>query len=623
MQTRNETADLFGTGSFNITAPETPPHNTGELILRANRQAQELELLHKIRSALVSNFDPSNVFHAVVDSISETFGYNLICIYLLENNVLKLTAQRGYRWLNPEVKQNNGISWVVVRTGRPVLLTDVKKVKEHFITEPGVKSHITVPLIRRGNEIVGTLTVETINDTTLNERDLRLCLAAADHVTLALEQNRLYLSEQRRADQLAALNKIGRELVSLLEVQAICDRITGAVRQKLNYYCVGLGLAQENHLVFTVGAGDDPLPVRRDFSMSLTENSLPGYAYHNAEMVLVHDVTKDNRYQTLPFAPNTISQIVLPLRDANAVLGVLDIHSDKPNAFDDDEVLLLKTLADQTSIAIANAMRFQDIKRQKEELAVANKALSEANRLKNEFLANVSHELRTPLNSIMGYIDMVQSGFYGDVPDNFQDPLERVLRNSHRLLGLINDVLDLAKLEAGRDSLQIEQFWLEEIVRHNFEILREQAEAKGLKYECVVAPNTPKMVFNDQKRLGQVLNNLLSNAIKFTHHGDVTIEISPANTQKGAPGYQIKVSDTGIGISSEDYDSIFESFRQVDGSTTRTFGGAGMGLTICLKLVRMMQGTIRVESQVAQGSVFTVVLPVYASAPPEPVAPIR
>jgi signal transduction histidine kinase len=340
-------------------------------------------------------------------------------------------------------------------------------------------------------------------------------------------------------------------------------------------------------------------------------------------MVLVHDVTKDNRYQTLPFAPNTISQIVLPLRDANAVLGVLDIHSDKPNAFDDDEVLLLKTLADQTSIAIANAMRFQDIKRQKEELAVANKALSEANRLKNEFLANVSHELRTPLNSIMGYIDMVQSGFYGDVPDNFQDPLERVLRNSHRLLGLINDVLDLAKLEAGRDSLQIEQFWLEEIVRHNFEILREQAEAKGLKYECVVAPNTPKMVFNDQKRLGQVLNNLLSNAIKFTHHGDVTIEISPANTQKGAPGYQIKVSDTGIGISSEDYDSIFESFRQVDGSTTRTFGGAGMGLTICLKLVRMMQGTIRVESQVAQGSVFTVVLPVYASAPPEPVAPIR
>jgi signal transduction histidine kinase len=585
-----------------------------ELLDEYQRQAQELQLLHQIRSALVSNFDPDNVFNAVVECIASSFGYSLIRLYILEEESLELKAQRGYNKLPPAQRVDEGIYGLAIRTGKPILVPDVASSNDYLEAEPGVRSQICIPLTRRGNEVIGTLSIESLSETPLDERDLRLCQAAADHVILAMEQNRLYLSEQRRADQLGALNKIGRELVSLLNIDEIIDRITGAVRQKLNYYCVSLGLVVENELIFSIGVGEDSHPITSDYRVNLTSNCLVTYAYHNGELVLVHEVEHDERYEALPYAPQTKSEIVLPLRDANNIVGVLDIQSNHTYAFDDDEIILLKTLADQTSSAVANALRFQDIRRQKEELAETNQALAEANRLKNEFLANVSHELRTPLNSIMGYVDMIQSQFYGDVPESFNDPLERVERNSRRLLSLINDVLDLAKLEAGREQLQIETFWLEEVVRFVSDSFKEQAIAKNLTFSCIIAADTPKMVENDQKRVNQILTNLISNAVKFTHSGEVIVEVSPSLALGRVPGFMVQVKDTGIGISTEDYEHIFESFRQVDGSTTRMFGGAGMGLTICLKLVRMMHGSIQVSSEVGKGSIFTVILPTQVQA---------
>lgn len=140
-------------------------------------------------------------------------------------------------------------------------------------------------------------------------------------------------------------------------------------------------------------------------------------------------------------------------------------------------------------------------------------------------------------------------------------------------------------------------------------------EPKGLEFKCIIEKDCPKIVENDQKRLVQILTNLLSNAIKFTHNGGVTVKVGPAIATSGGHGYSIKIIDTGIGISSEDYESIFESFRQVDGSTTRTFGGAGMGLTICLKLIRMMLGSISIESELGKGSVFNVILPSSVTTP--------
>ncbi|MEI7554086.1 GAF domain-containing protein [Candidatus Chlorohelix sp.] len=585
--------------------------NNSELV---QRQARELELLHQIRSALISNFDSENALHYIVDTVATTFGYSMICLYLLEQNTLQLAAQQGYQNLKPEINIADSVFGQVLKSGTATLLTETTSESDNRDAKLDNHYQIVVPLIRTGNEIVGVLCVESTG-VPLDEHDLRLCQAAADHLTLAIEQNRLYLSELRRADQLAALNKIGRELVSMLDVADICTHITGTVRKKLGYYSVNLGLVKENSLFFTVGVGENPLPIKYDFEVALSKDCLITYAYRHGELVLVQDVTQDERYKESELTPDTCAEIVIPLRETTNILGVLEVQSDRVYAFDDDEVILLKTLADQITIALSNAIRFEDIKQQKEELARANKALEEANRLKNELLANVSHELRTPLNSIMGYIDMIQSQFYGEVPSTFNDPLERVVRNSRRLHSMINDMLDLAKLEAGRETLMVEQFWLEEVIRFNCEPFNEQAQGKGLEFKCIVEKDCPKIVENDQKRLVQILTNLLANAIKFTHNGRITVEVAPAIAPSGGPGYSIKITDTGIGISSEDYESIFESFRQVDGSTTRTFGGAGMGLTICLKLIRMMLGSISVESELGKGSSFIVTLPSSVTTP--------
>ncbi len=580
-----------------------------DILIRIRHQSQELQMLHQIRVALLSNTDLNYLFQAAVGALAGCFDSPLVALYLLENNQLHLKAYKGYDKLVQTIAPDYGICGQVAQSGKPLLIEDVSQATEYIANVPGVCSQLGVPLIHQGNEIIGVLLVETTQKNSLKEREMRLCRTAADYVVLAVETSRSQTSEQRRAEQLLVLNRIGRELVSLLDVSEIISRITGSVRRKLNYYSVNVGLINEEKMVFSIGSSEKDVAEDTQVSLPLDEDTLTTYAARNGELVLVHDVSQDKRYHRLPEMPRTQSEIVLPLRDANRIIGVLDVQSDRVFAFDDDEVILLKTLADQTSIAIANAIRFQDIHLQKEELGRTNRALAEANRLKNEFLANISHELRTPLNSIMGYVEMIQSDFYGEVPKTFSDPLERVERNSRRLLNLINDVLDLSKLEAGRENLQIEKFALAELLHFTCDTTREQAIAQGLAFSCEIDPNLPRIVENDSRRLRQIITNLLANALKFTQKGEVSMKTVPTTTKSGQPGYKIMVKDTGIGIAKEDYDHIFESFRQVDGSTTRMFGGAGMGLTICLKLISMMQGNIEVESEVGKGSTFTVTLP--------------
>lgn len=584
-----------------------------DLLSEVYRQSQELQMLHQIRVALLSNTDLNYLFQAAVEAVAGCFTSPLVALYLLGNSQLHLKAHKGYEKLNQSIAPSHGICGQVAQSGLSVLVEDVKQEPGYMANVPGVHSQLAVPLIHQGNEIIGVLLVESTKEAALNEREMRLCRTAADYVVLAVETSRSHSSEQRRADQLLVLNRIGRELVSLLDVSEIISRITGSVRRRLNYYSVNVGLIVEDKLVFSIGSSEKGVPENAQVSLPLSEDTLTTYAVSNGELVLVHDVSQDSRYRRMTQMPRTKSEIVLPLRDANRIIGVLDVQSDRVFAFDDDEVILLKTLADQTSIAIANALRFQDISLQKEELGRTNQALAEANRLKNEFLANISHELRTPLNSIMGYVEMIQSEFYGLVPKTFNDPLERVERNSRRLLNLINDVLDLSKLEAGRENLQIEKFALAEVIRFSCDPTKEQAIGQGLTFSCEIDPALPRIVENDSRRLSQILTNLLSNALKFTQKGQITVKALPATTANGQTGYKIMVRDTGIGIAKENFEHIFESFRQVDGSTTRMFGGAGMGLTICLKLVSMMRGSIEVESEVGKGSTFTITLPAVVS----------
>jgi DNA-binding response OmpR family regulator/two-component sensor histidine kinase len=252
---------------------------------------------------------------------------------------------------------------------------------------------------------------------------------------------------------------------------------------------------------------------------------------------------------------------------------------------------------------------------QADELREANRRLEEYNRLKAEFVANMSHELRTPLTAIIGFAQLAQltRGRDGEMPKRYADAFERILRNGQHLLALVNDVLDVSKIEAGRMKIHREHIDLGEVVQGAFAELQSLAERKGLEYRLRVHERLP-LAYTDPLRVRQVVINLLSNAAKFTAHGAVEAEL----LTHGERHFRIVVRDTGVGIDAQSLPIIFERFRQVDGSTTRAASGVGLGLSIVRQIVDLLGGEIEVTSKVGAGSTFTVTLPL--TAPEENVA---
>ncbi len=250
------------------------------------------------------------------------------------------------------------------------------------------------------------------------------------------------------------------------------------------------------------------------------------------------------------------------------------------------------------------------------EARAATAAAQEANRLKSEFLATMSHELRTPLNAIIGFTEILLAGMAGELNEKQHHKLTRTQLNSRRLLALINDLLDLAKIESGRMEALYEPFSLPQLAASFRGVMESLAEQKGLAFGLTVDPSLPDELIGDVERIEQAVSNLLSNAVKFTSKGRVDLKIS-ANSEKA---WSITVVDTGIGIPPHAMEYIFDPFRQVDGSSTRAYGGSGLGLAITRELVRLMEGEIHVSSRLGEGSTFTITLPLVTPEKAEVVA---
>jgi signal transduction histidine kinase len=281
------------------------------------------------------------------------------------------------------------------------------------------------------------------------------------------------------------------------------------------------------------------------------------------------------------------------------VVGALVVRRKRVGAFAPETVNLLQAFAAQSAVAIENARLFHEIADKSRQLEIASQH-------KSQFVANMSHELRTPLAAILGYAELMQEGFHGTLPDKAKATLTRIQSNGKHLLGLINSVLDISKIEAGQFSLNLAEYALDGMV----ETVRVQTEslatAKKLALNALVATNLPRG-FGDEPRLTQVLLNLVGNAIKFTDAGEVRIMAGVSNAH-----FTLDVCDTGPGIPPAERDRIFEEFHQVDNTSTRTKGGTGLGLAIAKKIVEMHGGRIWVESAVGKGSTFRIELPVRA-----------
>jgi signal transduction histidine kinase len=253
--------------------------------------------------------------------------------------------------------------------------------------------------------------------------------------------------------------------------------------------------------------------------------------------------------------------------------------------------------------------RTEELRDANRQLAQANEHLRELDRLKSHFVSMVSHELRTPLTSIQGYAEMLQAEIYGAVSEKQEQALDRVLINTRQLIAIVNDLLNQARIEAGLLALHPTPFSPEDLVANLHSTMQPLTEAEGLQLTAHVADNVPSALIGDSQRLQQILVNLVNNAIKFTSEGSIDVRIYRSNEQYWA----MEVADTGAGIPEDAIEYIFEPFRQVDGSATRRHKGVGLGLSIVKQLVELMNGNIRVESEIGKGSTFIIQLPLHVS----------
>jgi signal transduction histidine kinase len=257
----------------------------------------------------------------------------------------------------------------------------------------------------------------------------------------------------------------------------------------------------------------------------------------------------------------------------------------------------MQSFAHQCVLAMNNAYLFHEVEEKGRQLAIASEH-------KSQFFANMSHELRTPLNAVLGYAELLQDGLYGELPERAKPIIARVQSNGSHLLGLINDILDLSKMEAGEMSLVLEPYSMRNVIETVVGTTGSLAHAKGLKVEQEIAGDLPTG-YGDERRLTQVLLNIVSNAIKFTETGGVTIRAKVIEED-----FELCVEDTGAGIAPEDQARIFEAFQQADNTSTRIKGGTGLGLSISKRFVDMHGGTISVTSQQGAGSIFRVLIPI-------------
>ena len=410
----------------------------------------------------------------------------------------------------------------------------------------------------------------------------------------------------RRNEYLAVSAEIGKLVTSTLDLNSIFTRTAKLISERFDFYHAAIFIVEETgfNAIFREGTGDAGAEMKlKNYSLAVNPNSVVGKVTSDGQAVVVNDVASSPLYQPNPLLPETRAEAAIPLRIGNRVIGAVDIHAQAVNAFTEDEVNVLQTLADQVAIAIDNARSYELSQE-------AVKEMRETDRVKSQFLANMSHELRTPLNSIIGFSRVILKGIDGPVTELQQQDLTAIYNSGQHLLSLINDILDLAKIEAGKMELAFDEVNMGDVTTSVLSTMSGLVKDKPISLKKVIEPDLPT-VRADAIRVRQVMINLLSNAAKFTDEGDIVVQVGVKPAPTGRMELQVSVTDTGPGISPDDQAKLFQAFSQVDDSPTRKTGGTGLGLSICQHLINMHGGRIWVESEVGKGSTFFFSLPLY------------
>ncbi|MFH1186239.1 MAG: response regulator [Chloroflexota bacterium] len=435
----------------------------------------------------------------------------------------------------------------------------------------------------------------------------------ADQLSLALENARLFQetrsaqgSLQKQNERLSVAAEIGRLVTSTLDLDTLFARTVNLLSERFGFSHAAVFLAEEAgfNIILREATGAAGAEMKaRGHNLPVNMKSLVGKVTSTGEAAVINDTAEDATYRPNPLLPDTRAECALPLRVGNRIIGALDIHAPTVGAFTPEDLSVLQILADQVAIAIDNARSYQLAQQ-------AVREMREIDRVKTQFLANMSHELRTPLNSIIGFSRVILKGIDGPISDLQRQDLTAIYNSGQHLLGLINDMLDLAKIEAGKMDMSFEETNVVEIITSVMSSASGLVKDKPIRLTQKVPEDLPS-VRADPIRVRQVLLNLLSNAAKFTDQGEIVVEAAAERDAAGIEEVVVRVTDTGTGISEADQAKLFQAFSQVDDSPTRRTGGSGLGLSISQQLIQLQGGRIGVRSEIGKGSTFYFTLPLY------------
>ncbi|MBP7689644.1 MAG: GAF domain-containing protein, partial [Thermoflexales bacterium] len=573
-----------------------------QLFEQTQTSLEETRALYQASRGIAAAQSPNDILRAVSDSVAAPH-IDRVLLALIDpdspptNPAIEVVAAWDRNPMTPSVVATRWTASQIPLIARsliePLVLPDVEQATEidslsrrMLSTMLGMKATVIVPLLAGGRSM-GWITIESLHGAqAFSEQEVRRYRTLAGQATVALENRRLFQDVEARVNELTVLTRIGRRLASTLELDEvlalIVDESLAATQTK--YANIALYNENENALEVRVVRGASPEAERQILGRLIRAGQgLPGRMLTTGNPVLVDDVTLDADYRAVNL--DTRSVFIVPIRQGELLLGALSLESTRTHAFAETAVRLIEALADQVAVAITNA-RAYEAERQ------AVERVREADRLKTQFLANMSHELRTPLNSIIGFSRVILRGIDGPISELQQTDLTSIYNSGQHLLSLINNILDISKIEAGKMELSIEPLDLRDIAKSVMSTAIALVKDKPVRLNQEVPEDTPT-VMADQTRVRQIMLNLVSNAAKFTEKGSITLRVKAYPKE-----VYVSVTDTGIGVADDKLEHIFEEFTQADASTTRRYGGTGLGLAITKKFVEMHKGRIWIESQI-------------------------
>jgi GAF domain-containing protein/anti-sigma regulatory factor (Ser/Thr protein kinase) len=514
---------------------------------------------------------------------------------------------------NPITPGRYSIAARVALERRTIHVPDVQADPEHTFgakqVEP-IRTVLSVPMVR-GDDLLGVFTIWNSKVQPFTERQIELVTTFADQAVIAIENVRLFQELEARTSELArsvgelkALGEVGQAVSSTLDLETVLTRIVSHAVQLSGTDGGAIYEYDEPSEEFLLRATDH---MEEELINALRANpprlgdGVVGRAAASREPVQVPNILEERAYaprmRELLARFGFRASLAVPLLREDRIVGALVVRRKSIGEFRPEVIDLLKTFATQSVLAIQNARLFREIEDKSRQIEAAN-------RHKSEFLANMSHELRTPLNAIIGFSEVLGERMFGELNEKQAEYTEDILSSGRHLLSLINEILDLSKVEAGRMELELATFDLPLAIDNARTFVRERATKHGINLDVTVDERLGDFV-GDERKIKQILLNLLSNAVKFTPEGG-RIGINARQTDGAV---EISVSDTGIGIAPEDQAKIFEEFRQVGGDYAHKKEGTGLGLTLAKKFVELHGGIIWVESEVGKGSTFTFTLP--------------